>query len=153
MDKPKKFVAWLDEHRDWCFDLLRVYLGIGLLVKGALFASDPSLLPSLMEGSRLQATPMILTHYVVLAHLCGGLMMAIGLLTRLAALLQLPILIGAVFFVHLQDGLFARSQNLEFSLLVLLLLVLICAHGSGRWSVDHYLFGSKEKVATAGSSH
>ena len=150
MDRPKEFVAWLDEHRDWCFDLLRAYLGIGLLVKGVLFASDPNLLPSLMEGGRLQGVPVILTHYVVLAHLGGGLMMAIGLLTRLAALVQMPILIGAVFFVHLQGGLFAQSQNLEFSLLVLLLLVVIAAHGSGRWSADHYLFGSKEKVAPAG---
>ena len=37
---------------------------------------------------------MIISHYVVMAHLAGGLMLAAGLLTRLAALVQLPVLVG-----------------------------------------------------------
>ena len=149
MDKLRRLFDWLDDHRDWCFDALRVYLGIGLLVKGLLFASSPEVLASLTEAGRMRAAPAMLTHYVVTAHLCGGLMMALGLLTRLAALAQLPILIGAVFFVHLQEGLFARGQNLEFSLLVLFLLALVFVHGSGRWSVDHYLFARRREDASA----
>jgi len=58
---------------------------------------------------------------------------------------QLPILIGAVFLVHLQEGLFTRHQNLEFSLLVLFLLVLVFIHGSGRWSVDYYVFQRQQE--------
>ncbi len=153
MDKLRRLFAWLDDHRDWCFDLLRVYLGIGLLVKGCLFASDPDLLPSLLEGGRLRAAPAMLAHFVIAAHLCGGFMMALGLLTRLAALVQLPILIGAVSFVHFDEGLFARGQNLEFDLLVLFLLALVFCHGSGRWSVDYYLFVRKSDATPAATRH
>jgi uncharacterized membrane protein YphA (DoxX/SURF4 family) len=128
----------LDRHRDRCFDLLRIYLGVGLLVKGILFFSNPQLLASMLEGRNVPAVTVMLAHYVVTAHVVGGVMMALGLLTRLAALIQLPVLVGAVF-VHGQEGLFTRSQNLEFALLVLFLVVLVFLHGPGRWSLDRAL--------------
>ncbi|PSQ68297.1 MAG: hypothetical protein BRD26_08610, partial [Bacteroidetes bacterium QH_1_64_81] len=48
----------------------------------------------------------------------------------------LPILIGAVFLVHWNEGLLSANQSFEFSALVLFLFVLVCAFGSGRWSLD-----------------
>lgn len=144
---------WLETHRDVCFDLLRIYLGFGLMVKGALFASNPDLLASMWDGGRMLAIPAMLAHYVVAAHLCGGFLMAIGLLTRTAALVQVPVLLGAVFFVHSEEGLFTREQNLEFTVLVLFLLVLVAFHGAGRWSVDHYLFRKPAPAGDAGRPH
>ena len=140
---------WVETHRDVCFDILRIYLGFGLMVKGALFASNPELLSSMWEGNRMLAIPAMLAHYVVAAHLCGGFLMAIGLLTRTAAAVQIPVLLDAVFFVHSDEGLFTREQNLEFTVLVLFLLVLVAVHGAGRWSVDHYLFRKVEPRAGA----
>jgi hypothetical protein len=66
-------------------------------------------------------------------------MIAIGLFTRAAALVQIPVLIGAVFMVHLQTGLLTSTQSLEFSALVLFLLVLLFFWGSGKYSVDNYI--------------
>lgn len=142
---------WLDRHRAVAFDLLRIYLGIGLFVRGVLFIADSSAYAELISGS---TTPTFesaaLMHYVALAHLGGGALMAIGLLTRLAALIQIPILAGAVFFVHLPEGLTSADQSLEFSALVLFLLVLVFFYGSGPWSVDHYLLHQQEPEAVPG---
>ena len=136
---------WLDRHRDVALDLLRIYLGIGLFVRGVLFIADSSAYAELISGS---PTPTFesaaLMHYVALAHLGGGALMALGLLTRLAALVQIPILFGAVFFVHLPEGLTSADQSLEFSALVLVLLVLVFFYGSGPWSVDRYLLRQSE---------
>ena len=130
----------LDAHKERAFDLLRIYLGIGLFVRGLLFIADSSAYAELISGS---PTPTFesaaLMHYVALAHIGGGLLMALGLLTRLAALIQIPILAGAVFFVHLPNGLTSADQSLEFAALVLVLLVLVFVYGSGEWSVDYYL--------------
>ncbi len=60
---------------------------------------------------------------------------------------QIPILFGAVFFVHWQEGLFAAGQSgqsLELAALVLFLLVLVFLAGSGDLSMDHHFFGKKE---------
>jgi putative oxidoreductase len=65
----------------------------------------------------------------------------VGFLTRVAAIVQIPILFGAVFVIHRPDGLFALGQSLEFSALVLLLLVVFAIAGSGRLSLDHVTFG------------
>lgn len=90
-----------------------------------------------------------LLHYVALAHFVGGLLLVIGLLTRLAALVQVPILAGAVFIVHREDGLFALGQSLEFSALVLFLLIVITISGGGPLSLDCVVFGEKKSTGDA----
>jgi uncharacterized membrane protein YphA (DoxX/SURF4 family) len=44
-------------------------------------------------------TSFMIAHYVAVAHLVGGLMLLFGLYTRLATLVQLPVLIDAVFLL------------------------------------------------------
>ena len=84
--------------------------------------------------------PAAIAHYVVLAHLFGGLLMALGLLTRVAALVHIPVLLAAVFYIYLPKMIFLEPrQSLEFSSLVLFLLLLFAAFGAGRWLLDHYL--------------
>ena len=143
----------VDTHKERAFDLLRIYLGLGLFIRGVLFIADSSAYAELISGS---STPTFesaaLMHYVALAHIGGGILLALGLLTRLAALIQIPILAGAVFFVHLPEGLTSADQSLEFAALVLVLLVLVFVYGSGKWSVDYYLLTQEEpEVALAGS--
>jgi uncharacterized membrane protein YphA (DoxX/SURF4 family) len=62
------------------------------------------------------------------------------LLTRVGALAQLPILLGALFYLHLPRltvmNVEAR-QNFELSTLVLFLTIIVFLHGSGRFSLDH----------------
>lgn len=140
MTDLKTWNAWVEANRDICFDVLRIYLGIGLFVKGVYFISDTTRLAELlMRPGKLEFASTLLLHYIPLAHLGGGLLLAAGLMTRTAVLFQLPILFGAVFFVHLGEGLHSQGQNLEFTALVLFLLVLILFHGAGRLSVDSYL--------------
>jgi len=66
-------------------------------------------------------------------------MLIVGIATRLAALAQLPALVGAVALVHWKEGLFAPGQSLELAALVTFLLAVIAVFGGGRLSVDHWL--------------
>jgi uncharacterized membrane protein YphA (DoxX/SURF4 family) len=120
-------------------DLLRVYLGVALLVRGALFIGQPDALTSYMERSQHWFIPVAISHYVVAAHVAGGLLLILGLGTRVAAWAQVPILLGAVLFVHRGEGLLSASQSLELSALVLAMLVVIGVFGAGDFSVDHVL--------------
>ena len=153
MNKWQQLTAWADSHRELWLDCIRIYLGLGLLARGLLLVTNT---PPQFFVDLLQRTdrPWLLTgailHYVMLAHLVGGALLTIGLLTRLAALVQIPILAGAVFIVHRQDGLFAMRQNLELSALVLFLLVIVVLSGGGRFSMDHSVFKpSDEEVKQA----
>ena len=130
----------LDAGRNIPYALIRVFLGFALFIRGWVFIRDQEALMHLIVESGLDwFWPALLVHYITLAHLVGGLMLVVGLLTRAAAISQLPILIGAVFFVHLQEGLFAAGQSLELAALVLFLLAVVAAFGSGELSMDAYL--------------
>ena len=153
MQKLHAFGQWAESHRELWLDLVRVYLGLGLFARGLLLISNssPGFVVNLLERT---GQPWLITgtvlHYVTLAHLVGGAMLTVGFLTRLAALVQIPVVAGAVFFVHRQDGLFAMGQSLEFSALVLFLLVVILCSGAGRYSLDYVTFGPARKLHTAG---
>ena len=126
----------LEAHRDLVLDALRVYLGTGLFFRGLALLATENGLEQLLGTTEPGLGLTGLTVYVTTAHLVGGAFLAVGLYTRIAALVQLPILIGAVFLVHWHDGLLSANQSLEFSALVLFLLVLVWAFGGGRWSLD-----------------
>ncbi len=137
---------WIQSHVDIVIDLVRMYLGVGLFVKGLYFLMHKEEMQKLLEGAdKVVFAQGAVAHYVIPVHLVGGLLLAIGLLTRLAALAQMPILIGAVFYFWLPQVLFfEQRQNFEFAMLVLFLLVLIFVYGGGRFSVDH-LITKKER--------
>jgi uncharacterized membrane protein YphA (DoxX/SURF4 family) len=131
-------VRRLEARRDLPFALVRVYLGVGLFVKGIYFIQNREYLTGLLEDSGdLWWVPAAVAHYVIVAHLTGGISIALGFLTRAGAAVQLPALIGAVFHVHLPK-LFSAAprENFEFSALVLFLLLLIFVWGPGPLSVD-----------------
>jgi uncharacterized membrane protein YphA (DoxX/SURF4 family) len=140
----KKFSGWAEAHRDLWLDCIRIYLGLGLLARGLLLITNTStgyFVDLLQRANQPWLLTGTLLHYVMLAHFVGGVLLTIGFLTRIAALVQIPILAGAVFFVHRQDGLFALGQSLEFSALVLFLLVVIAVAGAGKLSLDYATFG------------
>ncbi len=138
MDAYRRLVEWTRHFQGEALDVIRAYLGVGLFVRGVLLVQDSTLM--LQHTAEPAFVSAALMHYVAVAHLVGGLLLAVGLFTRVAALVQVPILFGAVFFVHLHEGLLAAGQSLEFAALVLVLLLVLSVFGSGRWSADHYLF-------------
>ncbi len=100
---------WIQSHVDVVIDLVRMYLGVGLFVKGLYFLMHKEEMQKLLEGAdNVVFAQGAVAHYVIPVHLVGGLLLAIGLLTRLAAL-------------------------------VLFLFVLIFVYGGGRFSVDHLI--------------
>jgi putative oxidoreductase len=139
-------VSWAQARRDLWLDCVRIYLGLGLFARGLLMITNTStgyFVDMLQRSGHNWLMTGALLHYVMLAHFVGGALLALGFLTRIAALVQIPILAGAVFVVHRSDGLFAMGQSLEFSALVLFLLIIFTLGGSGRFSLDHSVFGPR----------
>lgn len=139
MNKLSHWIDWAEAHPKVWLDCIRIYLGLGLFIRGVFIISNTraEFVQTLLER---QAFPWIVTvgllHYIALAHLIGGLMLTVGLLTRIAAWVQVPILAGALL-LHRGEGLMSGGQSLEFSALVLFLLVTFAVSGAGPVSVDN----------------
>jgi uncharacterized membrane protein YphA (DoxX/SURF4 family) len=139
MEKLRQFINWAEAHPKVWLDCVRIYLGLGLFIRG-LFIISNTRAEFITELLKRMDYPWLVTvvllHYISLAHLVGGLMLLAGLLTRIAAWVQIPILAGAVF-MHRGEGLMSGGQSLEFSALVFFLLVVFSISGAGPLSVDH----------------
>lgn len=136
---PQGISRWADRHHPLWLDYLRIVFGIFLFVVGILFISDTAALQSLIATGRFGWASMAIAHYVAFAHLVGGLMIAIGYQTRIMAALQLPILIGAVFFVDPNMGMYTGLPGFWMSLVTLILLLVFLVFGSGPFSVHRYM--------------
>ncbi len=130
--KSENFWSILDNNSSLAYSLIRIFLGTALFVRGILLFSDPDTITRLAGEERIYWW----YSYITIAHIAGGFLLAIGFLTRLAAFIQIPILFGAVFLIHLKQGLLSVGQSLELSVLVLVLLLIYFIFGSGSLSVD-----------------
>ena len=127
---------WFLDRRSWCMDLVRIYLGLGLFAKGISFMVHRNELVQTMVDHNIVWSGAMLAHFVILTHIFGGLLMATGFGTRAGALIQIPTLIGATFFVNWSGGLWGFAEELRFSALVLFLLLMFVWYGDGPLSIE-----------------
>jgi putative oxidoreductase len=84
-----------------------------------------------------------LAYCVIAAEFLGAIGVALGFLTRLAALSILSVMAGAVYFVHWKDGFFAPG-GFEYPMALGAMALAVVFLGAGGLSVDGAL--SKDRL-------
>jgi putative oxidoreductase len=140
MNLPGKISSWDDKY-PFLFVFLRVALGLILAIRGLYFLTSIQPLYYLIEGSRLSRLNMNmpLALFVCWVHLLGGTFIILGFLTRISVWAQIPIILGAIFFINLNNGMPHSFPELLLSVFVLILLILFALKGGGKISMDQYL--------------
>ena len=121
--------------------LLRIVLGVILLWKGFIFFQNSVLVESLLKRNTFQMidnNSETFAFIITYINLLGGFFILIGLFTRWMCLIQIPILLGAIFFVQDMASVSFTNSELLLSIAVLVLLVLFLIKGSGALSADEY---------------
>lgn len=139
MNVFQRVETWGDRHHPAWLDIVRIGLGVFLFIKGIGFISDTTRLAEIVNGLKIDLFPVIAVHYVAFVHIFGGFLIALGVLTRLSCLLQIPILLVAVFFVNLRQGFSYLNSELWLSLSSLILVIVFYIVGSGRFSMDEWM--------------
>ena len=137
--------SWTNSRYPRWLNFVRITLGIIVFIKGSLFIRDTEALLEILRNSEFDLATLGLVHYIAFAHIFGGVFIALGLGTRVAVLFQLPILLGAVFFVNAAEGFFAVNGELSFSLAVLVFLLIFLFYGSGKISLSQYIKNLRER--------
>ena len=124
---------WGDRHHPRWMDFVRIALGAFLLYKGFDFLQNMSRLLGLMSKNPYfgDFSYFLAGHYVVFAHILGGILLILGVLTRAACLIQIPVMLGAIFFVSTNQEMLKPYSQLAVSILVLLLLIYFLIAGNG----------------------
>jgi putative oxidoreductase len=125
--------------------VLRVMLGVVFIAHGYyIYDVVTSDALSAMITKRL-GLPIgdFVTSYILLAHFVGGVMLLLGTFTRLAAMANLPIMMGAVLLFQFEQGFFLRGVivdaargkadvvGYEYALFILAATLAQCFLGSG----------------------
>lgn len=147
MNLLQRIEYWGDRHHPKWMDIVRIVLGLFLVYKGVQFLENMSSMMNLMSNQVPFSGFMIvlLSHYIAFAHIAGGILLALGVLTRFACLIQIPVLLGAVFFINSSSSLLQPFSELLISIVVLMLLIYFLVVGNGSWSVG--LLMNEEKKA------
>jgi uncharacterized membrane protein YphA (DoxX/SURF4 family) len=127
---------WGDTHHPQWLDFLRIALGIFLCFKGIQFLTNMGGMLSLMTTrmSFGSFTAVLMSNYISFAHILGGILLILGVLTRFACILQIPILLGAIFFINASPDMYRPLSEMALAIIVFLLLVLFLIMGNGRLS-------------------
>ena len=137
MKTIRKLNKWTNSHNPFfALDVLRWFLGGYLFFKGINFISDSQYLLDIISPNQEFFASMVIYQYVTIVHLGGGILIIFGLLTRLAIVVQIPILIGAM---AVNFTLAMNPQNLTAASLTLLLSIFFLIAGSGKHSADYGL--------------
>lgn len=137
MDLLHRIEYWGDRHHPRWMDIIRIALGIFLVYKGIDFLRNMGDLVTLMSIKTTfgEFSYILIGHLIVFAHIMGGICIALGVLTRFACIMQIPILLGAVFLINRPGGMAEPYSELLVSLVVLLLLIYFLIAGNGPLSV------------------
>ncbi|MBS1528811.1 MAG: DoxX family membrane protein [Bacteroidetes bacterium] len=141
MNLIHRIEKWGDGHHPRFLDIIRVALGVFLFLKGFGFMQNSANLKEMIESQPDIAFSsnwlMVVVYYVVFVHFVGGILISLGILTRLSSLLQLPIVFCAIIFINYLQSPF--NTDLISSITAFILLLMFTVIGSGKWSVESYL--------------
>lgn len=109
--------------------LFRLFVGLLFLQHGAqkLFG---------WFGAQGTASLFSLMGIVGVIEFFGGLVIALGLLTRLAALGGIITMLGAYFKVHFSNGWIPVMNGGELALLYLAAFLVLVVYGARKWSLE-----------------
>jgi len=133
---------------DWTVGIARVVLGLIFFAHGAQkmvgWYGGPGLRNSMRTFSEQLHLPRALAFLVIAGEFFGGIGLIIGLFSRIAALIIVITMVGAIATVHLRFGLFLnwfgnqQGDEIEYHLLAIALGLIVVVQGSGAFSLDRF---------------
>jgi len=144
-------LEWLvGTHGDVVPLVLRLTLAVVMFAHGAQKALGwfgGSGLRGTLDVLRKSGVSLPVAVLAIMAEFLGPLGLAVGLLTRVAALGIAAVMLGAILTVHRQHGFFmnwygnAQGEGFEYHVLVIGLAVALVLNGAGVWSLDAVIAG------------
>ena len=124
-------LPWLQRYEPYLLALLRIMTGLLFLEHGTakLFG-----FPVFPEGMPHPLPTLILASAVI--ELVCGLLVTVGLFTRLAAFIAAGEMAVAYFMVHFPKGFWPIVNMGEGAILYCFIFLFLAAAGAGAWSID-----------------
>ncbi len=129
-----------DNFSDLVFALTRFVIGATFVPHGyvKLFTGNIQNVAKGMAANGLEPA-LVVAYSLGALEFFGGILLAIGLLTRPVAFLFFVEMAVATFLVHLPKGFFASAGGAELVILLSLIPLFFAVRGGGKYSVDRVI--------------
>jgi putative oxidoreductase len=114
--------------------LLRLGLAVVFIYHGYQKVGNSHLGSDWMPGPDAPST--VVQFLVAWGELIGGLALAVGFLTRLAALGIIAIMAGAIATIHFSHGFSSQNQGYEYNFVLIVMAACVVLGGPGPIAVD-----------------
>jgi putative oxidoreductase len=128
--------SWTDTHHPKWLEVLRVLLGVILFFRGLTFILDKDITLEVLHDNNFEFIPLLIVHYVIIFQLAHSVLITVGLVTRWAALAQLPIVGGAIWLIATNASFQPLGSDLWLAVLLFFLLAFFFVYGAGSFSAD-----------------
>lgn len=126
--------------RDITLLLLRAVLGFVFIAHGWDKYFVTGMVETTGQFSALKIPQPQLSAYLMgTVELLGGALLVVGLLTTLVAGTLALFMAAALYFVHLNNGIFVADGGIEYAAVLVVALLVVVVFGSGRASIDRAL--------------
>ena len=112
-------------------------LSVFRFIAGAMFACYGAQKLFGFFGAMPPGVPAYITYVTGPIEFFGGILIAIGLLTRPAAFIASGLMAIAYFKGHAINGFWPKTNGGELAILYCWLWLYIAAHGPGAWALDN----------------
>lgn len=127
---------FFDKNGKYLYFIFRIIVGIMFFMHGA-----QKLLG--WFGSKGAVELFSLMGLAGIIELVGGLVIALGLFTRLASIISGLLMLSAYFMVHVSGGLIPLANGGELALLYFAAFLAITTKGAGIWGVEKATLGKE----------
>jgi len=136
--------VWGENHPKWV-DYLRITLGLILIWRGVSFLLNLNLLDLYLKETGIDDLSLglsisinFLAQLIVIINVFGGICIAFNIYARMFTLFNLPVLIGAVFFVNMRQDGFSPHSQFWIPLVVLICIISFLLLDNEALAVDHH---------------
>ncbi len=125
----------------WALTLLRIALGVVFVAHGSqkvlgIFGGPG--LSGFATWIGQYGIPSYLGYLAAFAEFIGGILLLLGVYAELGALIVMPVMAGAILFVHKSHGFFIQHNGFEYVLCLMVMLFSIIIAGPGYLTLVRY---------------
>ncbi len=130
------FCRHIPNRCETALSIVRITLGVIFVAHGSqkvlgLFGG-PGLDGFVQWAGKYGIAPL-LAKAAACAELLGGFLLLSGIAAEIGALMVIPVMLGAVWFIHWNSGFFSQNGGYEYPLSLVLFLLAIVIGGPGKW--------------------
>jgi uncharacterized membrane protein YphA (DoxX/SURF4 family) len=126
--------------------LLRIVLGGALFIKGVDFIRNKVVLKQVIAETDLLEKFSVLESAIPWIHILGGVLIIIGMYTRLVIFIQIPLVIGAIILLYNAKNASFYSIEMIFAVIILIMLLIYLKFGDGFYSWRNLIRKEKDIV-------